>query len=86
MIGRDIIFPSAPVRDKSTDKKSVFYINELLYSEKLKPPKSPVQMGMAKIQASTPLGKYGVDLCTSLTVHGFNHITAPRRHIVERYN
>ena len=43
-----------------------------------------VQIGVDKIQAKTPLGRFFTDFANNSTIHGINHLAAPRRHICEK--
>lgn len=67
----------------------IFYINDFYNTKKLDHSKQlpPINViGMSKIQAKTLYQRYFIDFASSSSIHGFNHMTAPRRHLVERYN
>ncbi|XP_046737738.1 pickpocket protein 28-like [Diprion similis] len=46
--------------------------------------RSAAQVGMGKIKVKTPMSQYIVDFFNKSTIHGLNHIVAPRRHFIER--
>lgn len=88
MIGREIKFENPKIHKTPDEKFHMIYMKELLSEERLtnhvEQLSLPVQMGMDKIRAKTVLGKYLVDFASSSSIHGLNHMTAPRRHIIER--
>ncbi|XP_008546056.1 pickpocket protein 11 isoform X1 [Microplitis demolitor] len=66
----------------------IFYINDFYNTKKLDHSKQlpPINViGMSKIQAKTLYQRYFIDFASSSSIHGFNHMTAPRRHLVERF-
>ncbi|KAK0159008.1 hypothetical protein PV328_009940 [Microctonus aethiopoides] len=89
MIGREIKFENPKIHKAPDEKFHMIYMKELFSEERLanhvERLPSPVQMGMDKIRAKTLLGKYLVDFASSSSIHGLNHMTAPRRHIIERF-
>lgn len=74
---------------KDNNETNIFYINDfsnngVLQRQSIRFPTVP-QLGMEAIRAKTVWGRYFVDFATSTTIHGLNHLTAPRRHIFEKY-
>ena len=44
----------------------------------------PPSIGMDRMAARTRTGRYFVECASGSTLHGFNHLVAPRRHSCER--
>lgn len=83
MLGRDI---EIKPRKKLHDEPPFFYVKELTYGLPKKidmRPASVATVGMSKIQARG-WKAYFIDYASSASFHGFNHLAAPDRHILER--
>ncbi|XP_074107765.1 uncharacterized protein LOC141533015 [Cotesia typhae] len=74
---------------EKVNSSKIFYINDFNNLKKIdysEVDSSTTNIGMSKIQAKTLFQKYYIDFASSSSIHGFNHMTAPGRHLIERYN
>ncbi|CAG5075489.1 Similar to ppk11: Pickpocket protein 11 (Drosophila melanogaster) [Cotesia congregata] len=73
---------------EKVNSSKIFYINDFNNLKKIdysEDDSSNTNIGMSKIQAKTLFQKYYIDFASSSSIHGFNHMTAPRRHLIERF-
>lgn len=72
---------------EKVNSSKIFYVNDFNNLKKIdysEVDSSTTNIGMSKIQAKTLFQKYYIDFASSSSIHGFNHMTAPGRHLIER--
>ncbi|XP_077294208.1 sodium channel protein Nach-like [Arctopsyche grandis] len=70
-----------PIRRTAMDPSTLLTISEMMSKNDHKAPKANPKK---KNKFASGMSEFFTDFCNETTIHGFNHIVAPKRHIIEK--